>query len=157
LAELGREAESPAAAARVLALIEERLAARPGDGELVRVRALTQTATGQWDHAAVELARFFAGATDRSPQWFQTGWWVVGPFPHNPRELDAHYPPEDQSDPFRPVADAQGKGTLSWRAAVADARGFLDLGKLFPSADRVSAYALSRIYSPVEQDAVLVV
>ena len=44
---------------------------------------------------------------------------------------------------------------LTWRPATPDANHFLDLSKLFPAADWVSAYALTRIYAPEDQDVIL--
>ncbi len=78
-------------------------------------------------------------------------WWVIGPYPG---ELETSYPPEENSDPQQPVAGRDGM-PLNWQSALVSASGLLDLGAIFGEQPNVSAYALTYVHSPEEQDAVL--
>jgi tetratricopeptide (TPR) repeat protein len=106
------------------------------------------------DRAGAEAA--FASAANLAPkelgQFVQAGWWVVGPYPEDAALATAE-PPEKDPDPSRPVP-LPGGGKLAWVAAAPDAHGKLDLGQVF-HAEHISAYALTYVYSPHEQTAVL--
>jgi len=107
-------------------------------------------------------------------RFIEGGWWVVGPYPE---ELRLSCAPEKDPDPSRPVASADGSGTLNWRRASngdwhtaysdiglkswrlsprALDRSFLDLRSIF-DVDNRSVYALTYIYSPRETTATLIV
>ena len=78
-------------------------------------------------------------------------WWVAGLYPG---ELETAYPPEQNPDPQQPVNDAEGK-PLQWKSTLVSASGLLDLGAIFGEQADVSAYALTYVHSPMDQDAVL--
>jgi WD40 repeat protein/serine/threonine protein kinase len=144
---------------RLLPLLDSRIAADPRSDDF-RLRAEVFAGQGEWDKAAADFRRCLALDGKAGP-WFQTGWWVVGPYPD---DLGAAYPPEDDPDPFQPVAallrdyspepSAPRDGTdRRWRATDADAREFVDLGALFDHAEHISAYALLRVFCGERREA----
>src|SRR4029079_8576175 len=107
LAEQGRGSQSQGAWSRALSLIDRALAARPDNVALLRARTETGVKRGEWDQATADLARLFA-AKEAQPRWFVAGTWVVGPYPFDPKSLQADLarslPPESNPDPSRAVA-----------------------------------------------------
>jgi hypothetical protein len=145
---------------RLLPLLDSRIAANPEAAQDLRLRAEVFAGLGKWDRAAADFQRACSSNPDKAAPWFQTGWWVVGPYPD---DLKAAYTPETDPDPFRPVApatpdpsagpSAPGEGTdRPWRATDADAQEFLDLGALFDHAEHISAYALMRVFSSEKRE-----
>jgi tetratricopeptide (TPR) repeat protein len=148
---LGRQGGAAADRARLLAVLDRRLAAGPRRPRDLWLRAEVYAARGQWDRAAADLKEYFARTKGAGPRWFQTGWWVVGPYPE---DLKTACAPETQTDPFRPVAAADKAGLLSWRAAGSGE--YLDLWSLFNHAEHISDYSQVRVYSPVRRHVALV-
>jgi tetratricopeptide (TPR) repeat protein len=145
---LGATEQAAADSQRLLALLDRRPGAAPA-GAGPRLRAELYAHRGDWDRAAADLRAYFAATKDSGPRWYQTDWWVVGPYPE---DLKASCAPEADPDPFRPVAAAGGKGgkvqaTLRWQPAGPSSQEVLDLGALFRHAQHISAYALQRVYS----------
>jgi WD40 repeat protein/serine/threonine protein kinase len=123
--------------ARLLPLLNARLAANPRSLRDLRLRAEVLAGLGEWDRAAVDVRDYLSRRSENSEPWFQTGWWVVGPYPD---DLEDAYPPEAEADPFKPPAG------VAWRAADPEARVFLNLGAMFDHAEHISAYALTRVF-----------
>jgi putative membrane-bound dehydrogenase-like protein len=82
--------------------------------------------------------------------------WVVGPFSC---DFAKGYPFEKNADPGVAVEPDKDVGTspwdkagskLTWAARQADPRGYLDLRAIF-NRDKISAYALTYVFSPKEQ------
>lgn len=86
-------------------------------------------------------------------------WDLIGPFP-NPRDqalvrhgLDIVYPPETEFSPHKVYGGAEGE-KVQWHPVAASSSGYVNLQTLAPS-DLVVAYAHTRIYSPREREATL--
>jgi tetratricopeptide (TPR) repeat protein len=109
---------------------------------------------GRGERAAAASA--FARAASLTPgelnRFIEAGWWVAGPYPESP---GAPGPPEHDADPARPVAAGDG-ADRSWRAVATGPYGRVDLRAVF-KADHISAYALTRVESPDERTATLLV
>jgi tetratricopeptide (TPR) repeat protein len=161
LSQIGRGQESQSASTRALALFEKALTSKPDNVELLRTRGEIFAAQGEWDKAAIDLARVFSAGKEIKPRWFLAGTWIVGPYPFdgaNPESSRAaSLPPENSPDPFRPVAGPDGKTMLTWRSVTTDANGFMDLGPLIQPKDRIFTYVLTRVYSPENRTIVVVV
>ncbi len=78
-------------------------------------------------------------------------WWVAGPYPE---VLDVVQPPEQNPDPQQPVHNADGQ-PIPWRSALVTGGGLLDLASIYGDKSHLSAYALTYVHSPSEQDVVL--
>jgi len=105
---------------------------------------------GRWDEAVADFDRAasLSAANGSSPSWFETTWWVAGPYAE---ALADPQPPEQQTDPFQPIPLAdESAGETNWSAAPFTSA--LDLGRLFDHAEHISAYALTRIYSMEPQE-----
>jgi hypothetical protein len=124
---------------RLLPILDRRIAADPRADDL-RLRAEVFAGRGDWEKAAADFQQACSLNPGNAPPWFQTGWWVTGPYPD---DLQAIYPPENNSDPFK-AGEATG---VTWRAADAESQEFLDLGALFDHAEHISAYAVLRVFS----------
>jgi formylglycine-generating enzyme required for sulfatase activity/tetratricopeptide (TPR) repeat protein len=146
--------------AAALAILSQAVERRPESPRGYASRAELYLQLGEWVKAEADLRRLYALKPAHPAPWFQSGWWVVGPYPE---DLGTAYPPETTPDPFRPVAavrlpkgDNQNAPTeLRWRTAHADAKGFIDLGALFDRAEHISVYALTRVYSPEKRHAAI--
>jgi hypothetical protein len=84
----------------------------------------------------------------------QTEWWLIGPFPGGD-QLAGHwhvFPPEQSLDL---QAECDGlSGKVRWREhRQAGSKASVDLTQVFTPAERVCAYALCFVTSPIEQDA----
>ncbi len=84
-----------------------------------------------------------------------TDWLVIGPFDNEGKSgFDAVYPPEKQAD-----LDAACTGkerAVRWRLYPAGlGSDFVELGAIFRPRVNVVAYALTLVYSPVEQEVAL--
>jgi serine/threonine protein kinase/formylglycine-generating enzyme required for sulfatase activity/tetratricopeptide (TPR) repeat protein len=143
-----------------LAVLTRAIERQPESPRAYPIRAEFYMRLGEWTKAEADLRRFGALKPNHLAPWYQSGWWVVGPYPE---DLRASYPPEKDPNPFRPVAavplpgadDKKVPADLRWRTATADARGFIDLGALFDQAEHISAYALTRIYCPDKRPATI--
>jgi WD40 repeat protein/serine/threonine protein kinase/tetratricopeptide (TPR) repeat protein len=138
---------------RLLPVLDRRLAADPKNVGDRRLRAEIHARLGDWDRAAADVRQYLALSREH-PRWFQTDWWVVGPYPGDLKET---YPPENNPDPGQPVAVAAAQaGTtpapFPWQVVPRDVNGFVDFGALFGGAKQISAYALVRVYSPEKQE-----
>jgi WD40 repeat protein/tetratricopeptide (TPR) repeat protein len=145
---LGRADRAVRDTEQALALLNGRLDAGPPAAGDLRKRAQTLSARGQWDQAGADLQKYFALSKDDSPRWFQTGWWVAGPYPE---DFAIPAAPERTPNPFQPLPAVEAPapaGPRAWRAAELGVGGFLDLGDLFDKAEHISAFALTRVYSP---------
>jgi hypothetical protein len=80
-------------------------------------------------------------------------WNVVGPF--NDKEGDSHGPEKDL-DLRQTYATDILPGRVGWRTVKVEPDGLLDLRALY-DRDFVSAYALTFVHSPKDQDATLLV
>jgi WD40 repeat protein/serine/threonine protein kinase len=137
---------------RLLAVLDRRLAADPKNLRDRQLRAEIHARRGDWDQAAADVRHYLALSQDH-PRWYTTDWWVIGPYPE---DLGACFPPENNLDPGRPVAAAVSQAgstptLLPWHVVPRDANGFVDFGVLFGGAEHISAYALTRVYSPERQ------
>lgn len=74
-------------------------------------------------------------------------WWVT---PSYPGKLESSNPPEDKPDPTSTVVGPNGQ-PVAWQSAFVDSNGLLKLG----GTENTSAYALTYVHSPREQEAVL--
>jgi hypothetical protein len=99
---------------------------------------------------------YYRGGTPRFREHYGpiTDWLLVGPFASD-GQLGAHHavlPPEQSPDPRAEYEGLNGK--VRWQAyrAPADAVS-VDLTRCFQPTERVCAYALCFVTSPVEQDA----
>ncbi|VTS04190.1 PVC-type heme-binding CxxCH protein [Tuwongella immobilis] len=72
---------------------------------------------------------------------------VVGPFPNDQQTT---FPPETNLDRKATYPGLPGQ-SVTWRTLQTRADGFLDLEPIFQGKDRVSAYALTYVYSPKAQ------
>ncbi len=88
---------------------------------------------------------------DRSAQESLRGlaleFYVVGPFGN---ALAASYPPEKKPDPTASYPGDKPGVVLRWQAAQSEPSGLLDLGKIY-KREKISAYALTHVYSPTDQ------
>jgi hypothetical protein len=84
-----------------------------------------------------------AGATD----WFSAGWWLAGPFNAGDEE------PGVRRDPHGPLPPLPDRNNRAWLPAAPTADGYLDLRSSLP-AGASCAYAVSRIWSPAEQQVI---
>jgi serine/threonine protein kinase/formylglycine-generating enzyme required for sulfatase activity/Flp pilus assembly protein TadD len=124
------------------------------DAKLLIEHARALAGCLRWDDAAAAVRRALdAGGGNKSGDLFQSGWWVVGPYPH---DLKAPCPPETDPDPSRPVGGGEAGKILEWRGTTGQA-GVLDLGDLFGHAKGVSVFALTYVFSPGDQEATLLI
>ena len=95
----------------------------------------------------------FLRASRLAPDDFQPfldDWWVVGPYPHDVRAMES---PQNRPDPSRPVPlGTRPPATARWRAARADPDGWVDLAPYVTPRERVSAYALTYLYTSEEHE-----
>jgi WD40 repeat protein/tetratricopeptide (TPR) repeat protein len=141
---------------RLLPVLDRALAADPKNAKGRQLRADIHARRADWDRAAADIRQYLALRKDHRP-WYTTDWWVVGPYPENPKES---YPPENDPNPSQPVAGpaAQARAAptlLPWQVVPRDGNGFVDFGALFDHAEHISAYALMRVYSPRKQRVVI--
>jgi hypothetical protein len=81
---------------------------------------------------------------------FVKSWKIVGPFPCAAGEdLDEVLPPE-QTLNLSAKYNGMG-GNVGWRDASAEANGYVDLGKAYPSKSNCAACAVVWLYAPVSQ------
>jgi tetratricopeptide (TPR) repeat protein len=149
MAEVENKATALAAFTRALDL-DHCITAHPDSARNRWVRGEIRACLGEWDKAGADLRSYFALGGSGMARWFQTDWWVVGPYPEN---LKVANPPERRNlNPIKPVAAPPGVTTeLRWKPVEADSQGFLDLGALFPGAEHISTYALMRVFCPRKQ------
>lgn len=86
----------------------------------------------------------------------QTDWWLIGPFPGGEGLAGHHtrYPPEQVIDLGAEYDGVAGK--VCWRAhRQSGPHASVDLTRVFQPAEKVCAYALCYVHSPVAQDAQL--
>jgi hypothetical protein len=109
------------------------------------------TGRGQFE----EVNSAFARAARLAPGDFQPfldNWWVVGPYPYDPR---AQAPPQTAPGPTLPVPATPRPGYLPWRPVRADPDGWVDLGEYFTPSERISAYALTYLWTLEERELIL--
>ena len=134
---------------RAIPVYEKELKERPGDphawveyGRLLAVRGQTAEA----DAAFVRAARL---APDDFQPYFDQ-WWIVGPYAYDVRAMEH---PQNRPDPSRPVPPAtRTTAALPWRVARAGHDGVVDLAQFFTPSERISAYALTYLYTQEERE-----
>jgi WD40 repeat protein/serine/threonine protein kinase len=139
---------------RLLPAVGRRIARRPTYDDLV-LRGRIHASQGRWDEAAADFDQSLALASQgaKTAPWFESPWWVVGPYPG---DLFAEYPPESNPDVLRPVAAFQVGGKsrpLNWKPVSLGSDEGLNLGRLFHGAEYVTGFACMRVYSPIRQPA----
>jgi WD40 repeat protein/tetratricopeptide (TPR) repeat protein len=111
---------------------------------------------GQRDQATADLARAIALGGPRQTLAVSE-YWVAGTYPEEFKDV---FPPEEQTDPSRPLSAGSeprhGAATAQrWRPEVAHATGYLDLAACFDRAEHITAYALAYVYAKTDQEVVL--
>jgi WD40 repeat protein/tRNA A-37 threonylcarbamoyl transferase component Bud32 len=136
----------------LLPALERRLALQPRKAADLQLRAEIRAGRGEWDKAAADWSQAVRLQAGNAPQWFQAGWWVLGPIATTAQSSPE---PDVEPDPFQPVSNAKpgdsNPASFFWRVATGSANGSLDLGALFPNARSSSARALVRVYGPQER------
>lgn len=133
---------------KMLPRLSERIRTNPTYRDLV-LRGRIQAKHGDWDKAASDfkLAAQLPAPGSSQSSWFETAWWLAGPYPES---LTEPQPPEHQLDPQQPIppADAFGEpGRWDFLQQTQE----LDLGAYLAGAEHVSAYAMTRIYATEDQ------
>jgi WD40 repeat protein len=138
---------------KLLPWLDRRIKQEPTADNLddLELRGRIRAKQGNWKLAKddFKLAAELRTNDDASPVWFDTPWWVAGPYPE---ALLDEQPAERQLDPFQPIPPAEGLEEPSrWRAAPMSAT--LNLGNYLAGAEHVAAYAMTRIYITERQSA----
>lgn len=121
---------------------------RPDDHQLQLGYAAWLASQGRWDEAASAYQHAAKLNAEATPPWLQTGFWTVAAYPYGLAEV---FPPESSPDPFKPVDAAPAPGQSvpdahTWQP-ILPVNGRLDFGTA-----KACYYALTRIFSPVEQE-----
>ena len=101
------------------------------------------------------MAKLTELAGEETPDWFLGPLWVVGPYPE---DLETSFPPEENPDPLRPVAGVALEGDevaaqLQWEPTVLGHNDGLNLSTFFERKENIACYVYTRIFSPTEQEA----
>jgi len=104
-----------------------------------------------WNSAETDLRHYLTLKPDE--HWCTLGYWIAGPYP---QDLNAHFPPEINPDPGRPVpteaVEEPSPTFLNWQRAPLNPAGFVNFGPLFDNAEHISAYALLKVYCPKQEN-----
>ncbi len=135
---------------QAIPLYEKELKERPGDahawveyGRLLAGRGQSAEA----DAAFMRAARL--APNDLQP--FLDQWWIVGPYVYDVRAQGA---PQARPDPSRPIL-VNTRAVVPWRIVRADPDGWVNLADPFTQKERMSAYALTYLYTQEERDLAL--
>ena len=101
-----------------------------------RLRAETLSRRGDWDGAAAEFRQAVAEGSIGFAPAYSAGWWTAGPFESASSE------PDPDGDPIGPP----------WEPSEVTADGRVELGRYLSLGRAGAAYALHRVWSPVEGD-----
>jgi WD40 repeat protein/tetratricopeptide (TPR) repeat protein len=112
-------------------------------------------ADGDWDRSAEDFRRAAELLGPESPQWFDAGQWVMGPYPAN---LQQAYPPEEQDvfDLRQSLPGVAGGSEipeareLRWQLAEPSFDQGVNLSMHVGTSELICAYALTRVYAPRE-------
>jgi eukaryotic-like serine/threonine-protein kinase len=133
---------------RAVPLYEKALKERPDDSgawvEYGRMLAALGRHTDA-DDAFLRAAKLAPG--EFGP--YLSHWWIVGPFAFDVRAMEA---PQNRPDPSRPIPAPTPR---PWRLVQADPDGWVDLAEFFSPSSRVSAYALTYLYTREERELAL--
>ena len=116
----------------------ERLFDQHGaDPAILLVRAHMYAEMGKFELADADFRRAADLTRDQLDRFLETDWWAIGTYPD--RELATAHPPENDPDPSRPPAVAEGAKALRWLRVPVQALGQINLvGSL--KSDNVSDY-----------------
>ena len=133
--------------------LDRRLATDPQTPRCLMLRAETLASQGNWDKAATDIREYLGLPQNKGSRWYQTGWWVVGPYPESLKE---RYAPESNPDPSEPVNGASSQAEpsppqLHWQPLPLEANTQLEFQTVLGNAEHISAYALRGIYSNGKQ------
>lgn len=106
------------------------------------------------DNAEQDLLQAATLLGNEAPDWWVTSWWVAGPYPGG---LGTKYPPEDQTDPSRPIgrqetATSGAPAPVSWLPTTVEGEDAVDFARYLPWTEESTCYALTRIYSARRQE-----
>jgi WD40 repeat protein/serine/threonine protein kinase/tetratricopeptide (TPR) repeat protein len=157
LARVGRPEVALAAVGRATELEPNNARAWAAAGRLHAAQGHGAQAKAAFQRASDADLRSTSTAGDIANAWFETGWWVTGPFPE---EFTASFAPEYSPGPFQPDADGQPATTDAshrppWVSIEPDGDGYVNLRNLLGGNMATSAYTIEQVYSPVEQTAAL--
>lgn len=130
--------------AKLLPGLADRIRSAPTSEDLV-LRGRIKANQGNSDEASQDFERAAELTASGKPRdlWFETAWWLAGPYPES---LAERQPPEQHFDPHQPIPAAGALGDpITWDAMGISEK--LDLGAYLAGAEHVSAYAMKRIYS----------
>ncbi len=130
---------------RAIPLYEKALKERPEDSGVWVEYGLMLAAHGR--HTDADAA--FLRAAKLAPGDFEpylSHWWIVGPFAFDVGAMEA---PQHTPDPSRQIP---GPTSRPWRLVRADPDGWVDLAEFFSPSERVSAYALTYLYTREERE-----
>jgi tetratricopeptide (TPR) repeat protein len=105
---------------------------------------------GRSREADAAYARAAVLAPDEPSRFLAAGWWVAGPYSEL---LSAHYPPEADPDPSRPLMGENGV-LLDWKSLAVSALFECDL-KPTSVRELASAYTLAHVYQLRERTSLL--
>ncbi|HKB38294.1 MAG TPA: tetratricopeptide repeat protein, partial [Gemmataceae bacterium] len=152
-AELGEHAKAQAE-------LDQAIKLKPDDVRLRIARGRFHAERGDHKKADTDFAKAATLTPQELNKFLEAGWWVVGPYPGDPK---TSHPLEKNPDPSKPAAALASpagiwSGTRAWQFAPTVAPyGRVNLGATFGNSANVSAYALTYITSPDERSAMLLV
>ncbi|QDU49628.1 serine/threonine-protein kinase [Gimesia panareensis] len=136
---------------RVLSQLDQRIETAPTASDFMS-RGQIQARLGLWDKASADFAKATESVEQTEPaaSYFETSWWVAGPYPE---PLLEPQPPEQSLDPFQPIPNTEDgpADAGTWLPEMLTDNDGLNLGRIFSGAEHVSAYAMTRIFTTEAQ------
>ena len=133
------------------------LESHPDDFGYLRRRAQVFAALGEWDKSAEDYRLLLAQGRNDTMRWFETGWWLCGPWPGS---MDAKLPPETQLHPMRPIPSHHSAEQIAWQRLSTEVDGLIrlrDFIEVTESGAETFVYAQKRLWSPQDLDLKLIV
>ncbi len=130
---------------RAIPLYEKALKAHPEDARAWVEYGRMLAAHGR----DTDVDAAFLHAAKLAPGDFESylsHWWIIGPFAFDIRAMEA---PQNRPDPSHPIPAPTPR---HWRLVQADPDGMVDLAELFSPSERISAYALTYLYTREERE-----